>query len=131
MSVYVPNRSSCSSPLLGRRLGVSRRWRSHSHSDRDRGGDGDSALRPRPKGLSRTVAPDFARKTDTGIDMSKDAGSAGFYESPNKKKYPRVQLLTIEGLLAKTHRAEHPDYEPDLNFKKAKQEEHGRQKELI
>lgn len=28
-------------------------------------------------------------------------------------------------------RAEHPDYEPDFNFKKAKQEAHGQQKELI
>lgn len=43
--------------------------------------------------------------------MVKDAASAGFYESPNKKKYPRVQLLTIEGLLSKRQRAEHPDYE--------------------
>lgn len=31
-----------------------------------------------------------------------------------------VQLLTIEALLDGTARAEHPDYEPDLNFKKAK-----------
>jgi len=43
--------------------------------------------------------------------MIKDAASAGFYESPNKKKYPRVQLLTIEGLLSKKQRAEHPDYD--------------------
>ncbi len=63
--------------------------------------------------------------------MVKDAASAGFYESPNGKKFPRVQLLTIEGLLSHSQRAEHPDYEPDLNFKKAKQEAHGQQKELI
>jgi site-specific DNA-methyltransferase (adenine-specific) len=62
--------------------------------------------------------------------MIKDAASAGFYESPNKKKYPRVQLLTIEGLLSKKQRAEHPDYEPDLNFKKAKTEANAAQKEL-
>jgi len=30
-----------------------------------------------------------------------------------------VQLLTIEGLLNKTQYAGHPDYEPDLNFKKS------------
>jgi len=54
--------------------------------------------------------------------MIAEAASAGFYESPNGKKYARVQLLTIEGLLNKTHRAEHPDYEPDLNFKKPKAE---------
>lgn len=54
--------------------------------------------------------------------MIADAASAGFYESPNGKAYPRVQLLTIEGLLNKTQRAEHPDYEPDLNFKRPKAE---------
>jgi SAM-dependent methyltransferase len=54
--------------------------------------------------------------------MIADAASAGFYESANGRKYPRVQLLTIEGLLNKTQRAEHPDYEPDLNFKKPKSE---------
>jgi hypothetical protein len=37
--------------------------------------------------------------------MIKDAASAGFYESPNKKKYPRAQLLTIGGLLSKKQRA--------------------------
>ncbi len=45
---------------------------------------------------------------------------AGFYESMAGKKYPRVQLLTIEDLLDGKERAECPDYEPDLNFKKAK-----------
>jgi len=52
--------------------------------------------------------------------MVKDAASAGFYESAAGKKFARVQLLTIDGLLNGTQRAEHPDYEPDLNFKKAK-----------
>jgi len=63
--------------------------------------------------------------------MIKDAASAGLYESPNGKKFARVQLLTIEGLLEKKQRAEHPDYEPDLNFKKAKTEANAAQKELI
>ena len=62
--------------------------------------------------------------------MIKDAASAGFYESPNKKKYSRVQLLTIEALLSQKQRAEHPDYEPDLNFKKAQQEGNAAQEEL-
>jgi hypothetical protein len=55
--------------------------------------------------------------------MVKDAASVGFYESPNGKKYPRVQLLTVDGLLNGTQRAENPDYEPDPNFKKAKAEQ--------
>lgn len=63
--------------------------------------------------------------------MVKDAASVGFYESPNRKKYPRVQLLTVDGLLDNTQRAEHPDYEPDLNFKKAKAESDAEQQALI
>ena len=62
--------------------------------------------------------------------MIGDAASAGFYESPNGKKFPRVQLLTIGDLLEGKARAEHPDYEPDLNFKKARQEKSGTQTEL-
>ena len=45
--------------------------------------------------------------------------------------YLRVQRLTIEGLLSGTHRAEHPDHQPDLNFKKAKAEANAAQKDLI
>ena len=63
--------------------------------------------------------------------MVTDAASAGFYESPNGKKFPRVQLLTIGDLLEGKARAEHPDYEPDLNFKKAKQEKGGEQGRLL
>jgi len=63
--------------------------------------------------------------------MTADAASAGLYESANGRKFPRVQLLNIEGLLDKTQRAEHPDYEPDLNFKKAKPEASSEQKTLL
>ena len=63
--------------------------------------------------------------------MIADAASAGFYESASGKKFPRVQLLTIEGLLSGQQRAEHPDHQPDLNFKKAKAESNAAQKELI
>ncbi|MDQ6911940.1 MAG: hypothetical protein M3119_00225 [Verrucomicrobiota bacterium] len=63
--------------------------------------------------------------------MVKDAASVGFYESATKKKFARVQLLTIDGLLNGTQRAEHPDYEPDLNFKKAKAETDAEQQSLI
>jgi hypothetical protein len=63
--------------------------------------------------------------------MVKDAASVGFYTSATGKKYSRVQLLTVEGLLDHTQHAEHPDYEPDLNFKKAKAEAAGEQQSLI
>ena len=63
--------------------------------------------------------------------MIADAASAGFYTSAAGKKYPRLQLLTIEGLLSGQQRAEHPDHQPDLNFKKAKAESSAAQKQLL
>ena len=63
--------------------------------------------------------------------MIADAASAGFYESATGKKFPRLQLLTIEGLLSGKQRAEHPDHVPDLNFKKAKAEARSKQAELL
>ncbi|MBX7244341.1 MAG: restriction endonuclease [Candidatus Sumerlaeaceae bacterium] len=63
--------------------------------------------------------------------MTAEAAAAGLYESPNGQKYPRLQILTIEALLTNTARAEHPDYQPNLNFKKAKKEAPGgKQREL-
>ncbi len=56
---------------------------------------------------------------------------AGFSESMAGKKFARVQLLTIEGLLDRTQRAQHPDSEPDLNFKKAKPESDAEQTNLL
>ena len=63
--------------------------------------------------------------------MSTEAVATGFYESASGKKYPRLQILTIESLLAGTAHPEHPDYEPDLNFKKARAEASGEQAELV
>ena len=63
--------------------------------------------------------------------MLAEAAKAGFYTSAAGKKFSRLQILTIGGLLAGTQRAEHPDYEPDLNFKKAKAEQSGEQPELL
>lgn len=73
----------------------------------------------------------FISLEEPSKSMVKDAATAGFYESPNGKKFPRVQLLTIENLLSGKVSAEHPDYEPDLNFKKAKQESSAQQRELV
>ena len=63
--------------------------------------------------------------------MIADAASSGFYTSAAGQQFPRVQLLTIAGLLAGTQRAEHPDHQPDLNFKRAKAEADAAQVELI
>ncbi len=73
----------------------------------------------------------FISLEPTTKGMIADAASAGFYTSATGKKFPRVQLLTIECLLSKKSRAEHPDHQPDLNFKKAKAEAIGEQKGLI
>ena len=56
--------------------------------------------------------------------MCADAASAGiFHGGPDgKTQFSRVQLLTIEGLLSGTQRAEHPDYIKNVNFKKANRE---------
>lgn len=59
--------------------------------------------------------------------MVSDAMSEGFYTSLSGKKYPRLQLLTIDGLLNGTQRPEQPDYEPNINFKKATTESHAQQ----
>lgn len=66
--------------------------------------------------------------------MKADAASAGIYSwgDSGKVKAPRVQLLTIEGLLSGKERAEHPDYQPNTNFKKAKKEKPAdKQKRLL
>ncbi|MEO5961235.1 MAG: site-specific DNA-methyltransferase [Opitutaceae bacterium] len=62
--------------------------------------------------------------------MIADAASAGFYTAASGNKFPRLQLLTIEELLAGSARAEHPDHKPDLNFKKAAVEAEGAQEEI-
>lgn len=59
--------------------------------------------------------------------MRADAAAAGLYAGGPNRKYPRIQLLTIEGLLTGTQRAEHPDQAPNVNFKKAKRESPDRQ----
>ena len=60
--------------------------------------------------------------------MIADAAAAGFYEAESGKKYPRVQLLTIEGLLSGVQRAEHPDHVKDATFKRAKKETRAKKK---
>jgi site-specific DNA-methyltransferase (adenine-specific) len=64
----------------------------------------------------------FLSLNEPTAGMRADASSAGFYVSANGRRFPRIQLLTVNGLLSGTQRAEHPDYAPNLNFKKAKPE---------
>lgn len=51
-------------------------------------------------------------------DMIKEATSAGFYESPfDKSHYPRMQILTVEGLLNGTERLEYPRSQDTWNIR--------------
>ncbi len=53
--------------------------------------------------------------------MHTEAVSAGYYESPLGKSYPKIQILTIEGLLSGHQKAEYPDLaQGGLTFKKSK-----------
>jgi adenine specific DNA methylase Mod len=61
--------------------------------------------------------------------MKADAAAAGFFTAESGKKYPRIQLLTVEGLLSGTQRAEHPEHVKDVNFKKAKKEPRSKSKD--
>ncbi|HEU5341116.1 DNA methyltransferase [Edaphobacter sp.] len=51
--------------------------------------------------------------------MLREASEAGFYASVDGSKYPRVQLLTIKGLLEGTQRLERPLHVRDVTFKSA------------
>lgn len=55
--------------------------------------------------------------------MMKTAVAAGFYESPHHGQFPRLQILTIEGLLNGTERPRYPDMAAGAHtFKKAKKQ---------
>ncbi len=57
--------------------------------------------------------------TEPTKPMQKEAAEAGFYTSSDGTKYPRLQLLTIKGLLDGTERLERPLHVRDITFKKA------------
>ncbi len=51
--------------------------------------------------------------------MKREASEAGFYTSADGSRYPRLQLLTIKGLLEGTQRLQRPLHVRDVTFKKA------------
>ncbi len=59
------------------------------------------------------------------MPMRNEAAAAGFYESENfSRLYPKIQILTIDGLLEGREKPLFPDLtQGSLMFKKAKQEE--------
>ena len=55
--------------------------------------------------------------------MIAEAASAGFYRSPfHKEDFPRIQILTVEDLLAGHAEPKYANISPDLGFKRAKRE---------
>ncbi|MBI4191293.1 MAG: restriction endonuclease [Betaproteobacteria bacterium] len=57
-------------------------------------------------------------------EMVKEAAAAGMYESPHHGAFPKLQILTIEGLLSGKQRAQYPDMAYGAQtFKHAKKEE--------
>ncbi|MBZ4194690.1 MAG: restriction endonuclease [Candidatus Contendobacter sp.] len=74
----------------------------------------------------------FVTLTPPTQPMIKEAVTGGYYESPLFGSYPRIQLLTIDGLLAKTERALYPDLsQGGETFKQAKVETRDKQDSLI
>ena len=51
--------------------------------------------------------------------MKREAAEAGFYTSSDGTKYPKLQLLTIKGLLEGTHHLQRPLHVRDVTFKPA------------
>ena len=67
----------------------------------------------------------FVTLTDPTKNMVTEGVGTGYYTSPlTGAKFPKLQVLTIEGLLAGTEQARYPRMDAGgLTFKKAKQEE--------
>lgn len=73
----------------------------------------------------------FVTLTPPKSTMLKEAASAGFYECPhNKKGYPKIQILTVEGLLSGHERPEYLDLSQGATtFKQAPREKGPKQKQ--
>lgn len=64
--------------------------------------------------------------------MRKEAIAAGFYTAPHGAQFPKIQILTIAGLLADTERPKYPDMaQGAATFKRANQEAVGQQPGLL
>jgi DNA modification methylase len=67
----------------------------------------------------------FVTLTPPTHPMITEAASAGFYESPSflGQQFPRIQILTVEGLLKGTERPRYPDLSLGLlNFRRSRKE---------
>lgn len=101
---------------------------------------GDTVNRAMVADLKNSVDRDqaqlglFVTLTDPTAPMLNEAAAAGFYTSPaNGRQYPKIQILTIAGLLGGSQRAEFPDLSlGTLTHRQApKAKEKGGQKSLF
>jgi DNA modification methylase len=66
----------------------------------------------------------FVTLTPPTAPMKTEASAAGFYDSPHHGSFPKIQILTVAGLLLGTERARYPDMSYGVQtFKPAKVEE--------
>ncbi len=75
----------------------------------------------------------FVTLTEPTVPMQTEAIKAGYYDSRLiQRKYPKIQILTINGLLTGTEKAEYPDWKQGSStFKKAQVEQTGKQTALF
>lgn len=74
----------------------------------------------------------FVTLTEPTRPMKEEASAAGFYDSPAGSSFPKIQIITIEGLLSGSEQARYPDLaRGGLTFKQAKVEESADQKKLF
>jgi DNA modification methylase len=94
---------------------------------------GDSVTRTMIADLKNTVEREnaeiglFVTLAEPTQPMVGEAVSAGFYESPKFGAFPKIQILTIDGLLSGKEQARYPDLSRGGHtFKRAKREEVGK-----
>ncbi len=71
----------------------------------------------------RAIMGLFVTLTSPTKPMVTEAAAAGHYQSPHHGDFPKIQILTIEGLLSGVERAKYPDMaQGEQTFKAAKTE---------
>jgi hypothetical protein len=73
----------------------------------------------------------FVTLTEPTRPMKEEAVKAGYYSSPTAAKFPKIQILTVEGLLNGTEQPRYPDLmRGGLMFRKATKEVKEKQRSL-
>ncbi|MHB8173892.1 MAG: DNA methyltransferase, partial [Nitrospirota bacterium] len=74
----------------------------------------------------------FVTLAEPTTPMTKEAIKAGYYESPHNGNFPKIQILTVEGLMNGTEKPRYPDYTGGgLTFKQPKKEVYSSEQEAL